>query len=668
MENMEMTSTKQTSAAEQTRDAYRKERLERARQDPPPTMTAPDVPEALGPIPGDNRYLWPKVKWGDDVKMIAPQPATIPYAPNDILEFRINRIAFATRTLVDPVGNPAELEYLVPGGNLENEGDYEFSYFYERFLDQNRATSHSRFITVDHGIPNGNNPGLAPGLPAEIVQDGGLWKDYLDTHPTVDITVPRSSDILPGDRVDIYVGNIQNPGGGLPIFGRTLTLADNDFVNNDPVVLSIPSDRLVNLAPDLYAVLYRYTDRAGNQGQLSVFTQLDVDLRPRPGSLQTPQVPLHADGLIDRQDGQVPVTVLIPAPGYTNQEPGDDIEVIWEGRAVPAMPVTTFPREIIIDWPMLKTGDTPEIRTFNVSYNIVRGKGRTPSSTIPINVDFTLAGVKPPDPDNPDPTNPLLPKVVVKSRDPNPVDNVLTDADKNLDATAEVECPADMVTGDFLRLYWGTLDPWVAFVQIDQEQAGEIIPFTVPWDKIEEGGYNDKLPVHYRTWNGVNEQRSPVTDVDVRITDIVGLADVVFPDRHTRPGEPERVPPLINCCSEPWNGLRVQVPGDPINFAVGDTITLSWQGYESLEGVDPIPSTTYAANPVPLDTDKVENGFELTIPYTPYVEDIITLGSGLVTYVLKKGNAQEGTNVTLVSVSRLNGDGRCSAEFPGVCP
>jgi len=61
-----------------------------------------------------------------------------------------------------------------------------------------------------------------------------------------------------------------------------------------------------------------------------------------------------------------------------------------------------------------------------------------------------------------------------------------------------------------------------------EDRAGDEIAFFVPWDLIEQtpGGI---VPTFYWTFNGINRQRSPHTDVMVNIVPIDGLRDPEFP-------------------------------------------------------------------------------------------------------------------------------------------
>ncbi|WP_024694123.1 hypothetical protein [Pseudomonas syringae] len=659
-----MTTSRSTlSAAEQTRQAFRKARLERARQGPDPTPEALELNGALGPIPGDDRNLWPKTQWGKDLTVRVPNSLLL--YPYEVIYFVMDGDELERRVLNDPV-TPEDREFVITADKIEDEGVYVFEYQHTN-QDGNTNPSSPRSLSVDHLPPNDNVAGSSPELPQDII-DNGLTLAYLDANATVDVTIPRSSDITAGDEILLYwgpVGPRQDPDPVVPVARLTVTEAAA-LPGADRPVVSLDSDVVKTLKEGLIAVLYRYVDRTGNLGQPSRWQEVHVDLAPLAENLVAPTVPLAADGLIDRADARLGVYLEIPAPGYGNQQPDDLIEVNWESTTVPAVPLSDFRMQIFVDWPTLSAGGALNARAFKVSYSVVRGLAKTPSPEIDIAVDFAVAGIDPdpdPNPDGPDPINDKLPRVVIKSRETPPVDNVLGTADKDQDARVELT-PNPVADGQFLRLYWGALPSYVDEVVVTSTPIDPVV-FTVPWDKIQESGYSDKLPVYYTTWNGTNEQESVRTEVDVRIVETVGLADVEFPDRY--PGNPTT--PIINCCSKPWDGIKARIPGDPVNFAAGDSVTVSWRAYEDAQGNTPIDGTDYTFPALTLDDDKVNDGFLVTVPYDDHIEPIVTRGSGRVTYVLTKASGQIGAHSTLVIVTRVfsSGPSLCTPQYPGVC-
>ncbi|WP_032607000.1 hypothetical protein [Pseudomonas avellanae] len=650
-----MYSPKEVSARQTRKDWLAKRQAHLEQEDP--RMPVLEAQGILGPIIGDERNLWPVSEWNNPLVVSVPASAPVDMGFGDTITFFLDDVELDTIVL----NTPDDLRYSI-AANLINSGKpYEVWYQHGSWLG-NTMPSIPFVLDVDYQAPNRNQTG-APAVLPDDVASGGLTLEYLDTHPSLEITVPRSSDILAGDTVTIsWVPVVARSfrQDFTPITSKVVTVVEV-ISGVDPVV-SIDSALIKGLVQGKIGIYYRYIDRTGNLGQFSPATVLQVDLTPAPDGLQAPRVFLAEGDGIDRADAQLGVEVEIPEPIYDNPQPDDQIEVIWEGTPVPAVPLDTLPMYIPIDWPTLSANGALDKRSFKVSYNVVRGALSKPSPDLDVTVDFTVAGPAP-DPSTPGPINSALPAIVVKSRESSPVDNVLGNADKGLDATAQL-ASNPFAVGDTLRLYWGDLRPHVAEFEIIAQ--GTAIQFVIPWDVIERGGYNDRLPVYYSTWNEVNEQESEHIAVDVRIVDITGLPEVGFPDRFLPPAGPTPVP-IINCCSLPWNGIKIDIPFDPTNMEVGDEVMIEWQAYEDRVGTSPIDSTYHEFDPITLSPVNEMVGIPFVIPYANLVEPIITVGSGRVTYTLKKANGQRGEHSTLTIITRVAGTGLCSELFPGVC-
>ncbi|RMR04430.1 hypothetical protein ALP92_102895 [Pseudomonas syringae pv. primulae] len=652
----EMYSPKEESARQTRKNWLAKRQAHLDQEDP--RMPVLEAQGILGPIPGDDRNLWPVSQWDKELVVSVPASAPVEMGFGDTITFFLDDVELDTILL----NTPDDLRYSI-AANLINSGKpYEVWYQHGSWLG-NTMPSIPFVLDVDYQAPNRNQTGAPAVLPDDVASDG-LTLEYLENHDSLEITVPRSSDILAGDTVTIsWVPVVARSfrQDFSPIVSQLISVEEAEPGAADPLV-SISSELIKGLVQGKIGIYYRYIDRTGNMGQFSPATVLQVDLTPAPDGLLAPKVFLAEGDGIDRADAQLGVEVEIPEPIYDNSQADDQIEVIWEGTAVPAVPLDTLPMYIPIDWSTLSASGALHKRSFKVSYNVVRGALPTPSPDLDVTVDFTVAGPAP-DPSTPGPINSALPAIFVKSREGSPVDNVLGDADKNLDAAAQL-ASNPFAVGDTLRLYWGDLRPHVAefFITV----PSSLIAFVIPWDVIERGGYNDKLPVYYSTWNGVNEQESEHIDVDVRIVDITGLPEVEFPDRFVPPAGPTPVP-IINCCSLPWNGIKIHIPFDATNMEVGDDVTIKWQAYEGRDGTSPIDSTYHEFGPIPLVEENFYTGIPFVIPYADLVEPIITVGSGRVTYTLKKVNGQRGERSALTIITRVAGTGLCSELFPGVC-
>ncbi|WP_024677954.1 hypothetical protein [Pseudomonas syringae] len=646
-------------SARQTRKDWLAKRQARLEQEDPrmPALKAQGISVA---IPGDNRNLWPVSERNNPLVVSVPDSALVTLANGESIAFFLD----GTELHSGPIEAFEDLQFSITPYSLAYGKPYDLVYEHSDGLG-NTMPSIPFVLDVDYQPPNGNESG-APAVLPDAVASGGLTLEYLETHEFLDITVPRSSDILAGDTITIsWVPVVARSfrQDFTPIASKCVILAE--VTTGKDLVVRIESALIKELVQGKIEIHYRYIDRTGNLGQFSYATVLQVDLTPAPSGLQAPEVLLADGDGIDRADAQLGVEVKIPEPIYNNHQAGDQIEVIWEGRAVPAVQLDTLPMYIPIDWSTLSANGALDNRSFKVSYNVVRGALSTPSTDVDVTVDFTVAGPEP-DPSTPGPINSALPAIVVKSRELVSEDNVLGHADKNQDATAQL-VSNPFAAGDILRLYWGDLRPHVAEFEIITEGPADVIEFVIPWDVIERGGYNGRLPVYYSTWNGVNEQESEHIEVDVRIVDITGLLDVEFPDRYLPNTGPTTVP-IINCCSLPWNGINIHIPFDPTNMEVEDDVMIKWQAYDDRDGISPIDGTYHEFDPITLSEENSHEGIRFIIPYADRVEPVTTEGSGRVTYTLKKKvNGQIGEQSTLTIISRKAGMSLCSELFPGIC-
>ncbi|MDU8502853.1 hypothetical protein RYB01_27205 [Pseudomonas syringae] len=644
------------NAAEEVRKAVRKKRLERSRYSEEPTLPPPLAEYTLGPIPGDDRTLWPTNQWGNDLKFTPSDTTGMEFGLGEYLVLLLNGIEVAKNLL----GDLSDTVITATADKFSEPGTYTFSYIHINLFG-NPARSFDLVITVDQVAPNLNLIGEMHTLPIEVV-DHGLTLKYLDDNPYLYIIVPRTSDILAGDTLSIsWVPSVVTSRQSEPfepIVTKVLTEAEADPTTG-PLLVGIDSELIKALPQGKIAVYYRYVDRAGNLGQFSRPVYITVDLTPGPANLKTPIVDLALDGNIDRTDAQFGVEFEIPSPIYDNAQLGKDlIEVIWEGTALERRTVTEFPMIIPIEWETLSAKGASDERTFFVSYNVVRDESITPSPTLEVTVNFTMAG---PPTDELGPINSNLLPVVVQSRDGLPPPNQLRAIDVGEPAVVQLKLYNEVEAGQELELHWGAL---VKSLTITGQLPGENIQFLVTWDEIKEEGYNERLPVYYTTWNGINLLESVRTEVSVTIIPMDGLIDVEFPDRWM---ENTGLYPIINCGSKPWEGIDIVMYGAGAGMQAGDTVTFSWEAFSDLHGNLPIPDTAHTFDTITVTPEHVSSGLAFTIPYEDRVEPIVTHGSGRVTYVLSKISEQQGSHSTHVWISRRAGSGWCDASSSRAC-
>ncbi|MGY2442448.1 hypothetical protein [Pseudomonas sp. SDO52101_S400] len=125
------------------------------------------------------------------------------------------------------------------------------------------------------------------------------------------------------------------------------------------------------------------------------------------------------------------------------------------------------------------------------------------------------------------------------------------------------------------------------------------------------------------------------------------MSDITFPDVFNG---------VINCRSNPMNGVRVQI-GPLTGAQIGGVLKITWQGYSDRSGTVPIPGTQTSLNRF-ITQDEVDNGLEQTIG--DWLANIkpIRVGSARVDFTINGG----GGNNALVEVFLLNAAGESCDE------
>lgn len=587
----------------------------------------PTVPGALAPLPGDAAWLIPVSLQG--------QPLAVEVADawpgfEDDPNYWIRIILYLGETIVDTVqldppydeATQFPVHLVLPMDQHNLPGIYTLRYR-ALFEDQNYADSRPILIEIDHRAPNGDNPGDPLIFPPDVVS-GGLTEAWLALHgDQLPVSVPRWPDMKPEDEVLFYWGGPFDPE---PV-GR-LVIDDRHLQPGTPIEFSYSGDILREKGNGELNGYYRLRDRAGNHNDPSPPVPIDViDLPAIPDELPAPVVPLaSSDRLIDLDDARTGVTVELGP--ISDTAAGDTLQVTWNGRPLPLITLTDnpqWPLSVSVSWTVLSADGFAGAVPCEVVYLWQRGSGAGKTS-LPVlfDVDLSVAG---PEPEGPDPINPQLDIPVVKGLT---ADNVLVGADYGNDARVVVELYANPVAGELLELHWGEHPQVAASYRVRAtDQPGQQITFTVPWAIIEAVGNSPALPVWYWVSNGVNRQRSEDTEVLVAVMPLEGLAPVSFPDAS--------VWGWIACKDEPWNGIRVRIPGDPARLDEGDRIQLSWQLCTGTTGETPITDTVLFPARVLTATEAAEGLEWLMERFTDLVLPIqLEDGSANVRYRLIK--------------------------------
>ncbi|WP_455922874.1 hypothetical protein [Pseudomonas putida] len=597
---------------------------------------------------------------GDEINLLlnryhdAPLVVSIPLwnagsNTEEYLSVFVNDIAVIDNRQLAIPHDPAEFEVTLPARFFASEGVHTLWYSYINDVG-NPKESIETVVTIDKTPPGNNAPIGALIFPPEVVANG-ITAEYLGSHnDEVVASVPAYLGAKRGDYISWYWGTTPPSDEDLPD-GTTAGLIDV----NAPVTITIPGDVIRAKGAGQKAAPFVIHDRANNIREVFGVPYFPVELLPPPFGLLAPEVPLAEDGLIDLGDAQLGVEVVIP--DYQGYDPSDYYQVEWDGIVQAITPITT--PSFTISWATLsRNGLGP--RAVIVKYYVKRTATslvRYPSPELTVNVDFRAPG---PDPIVPGP-NPLLLPVTVRggawqTGDP---DNKLTIADRGQPATATVELAAKIEDGDILTLRWGTFPGTAATVTINGESEGDVVTFPVPWNVINQGGFNEFVRVDYTVSRpGLpNAQLSMLQLVDARISQLEGLPNPVLPAATTLPNGRQ----VLNCASKIWDGIVVNVPGDGSVFSSGDRVVCYFQGYSDANNTTPILNTDKEFVIPSLTPAQAINGFSFTItPYTGMIE-LVSDGSADIYYRLFKADGQEGSSLLLQPrVSRRQGETFCT--------
>ena len=489
-------------------------------------------------------------------------------------------------------------------------------------------------VSIDLKSPNFGEKPLAPVFPDEL--GGIVTEQYLVDHGGVWLKIPWHADAQVGDVVIFYfTDDPNNPATPVPVGTYTLNQGD---VNNKQLSFFLDAAVIRSQGQGLHFAQYRLRDRAGNTNtETSDAASIQVNLTPLPGSLPPPWVPLSTRGLIDRQHARDLVFVVIDP--YLPAEPEDWIAVSWDGSPLHEVHVETgggLPLEIPVPWLALSAQGLGPANAM-VNYRVRRnGVYTPPSPTIAVPYDFTIAGQD--HVDAPALLNKKLALIEVRGLASN-IPNMLTGADFGLPAKATLRLYDNPIPGETIELYWGAIPtPVYTYTVKFGDGGGDIIEeFVIAWEFIELDKNNAHLPVRYLTNNGVNQQLSLTTPVNVSIIVIENLKEPVFRDKSFfHKIECDTVP-------RPWQGIRVQIKPD-IRFAENDLITLVWQGCRNSNGSDPIDGTD-AEIPHKLSAHEAQYGFDFIVSdWEKLIKPMQDNGSAVIYYRLLKTTGAVGSS------------------------
>jgi hypothetical protein len=555
-----------------------------------------------------------------------------------------------------------------------NPADFPYSLYvpadYMREID---AVAHVYFTIVDEtgfSVPSqpskltvDNNPPrfIDPDETAQFVDPDialtGITEDVLAANPTIEFLVPDYIDRAGRDEIGYYLDHNVPPVPAI-LKGRETF----DFIDA-PLILRVSSGVFRTLRNGTNHLQYRLYDRAGNFSGLSAPLTFQVNLLAIPSNLPRPQIrpPAYDDLLIDREDARAIVAAGIPTQ-YDDFAPGDNVLFFWDGRPVlPPRPITGFPSWVDIPWSILRPPGTLVREQIQAHYEIHRaGIPPVPSPSDFFWVDLTIAGQD--HANAPARLNTSLSRVDVFGLGSG-LHNELDIRDETLGAQVWVRLYMVPVAGERLTLHWGTVGAVAHYVVQTGDVFDQPVRFLpdIPGSVITAGGNHPQLPVFYVTTNGVNEQDSPTTLVNVHIDPLIVLRPPTI--QHTLHGGAQ----YLTCNSRPpiCEGVIWQVPHDA-SFQLHDVIEFSWEGYTDNAGAPPsIPGTDFVEQ-VPLDSPAdVANGVKIRVWPWEKIEPMQNYASAYARYRLLRGGVPIGKSTDrLVRIDRVSaGSGKVC--FPG---
>ncbi|WP_175652248.1 hypothetical protein [Pseudomonas sp. Marseille-P9899] len=598
-----------------------------------------EIPGVLAPLPGHAASVLPVAMQGQPLSVEATNPwPEFEDDPNVWMQFGlyVDGVIVDIVELLPPYDAATQfpVRFTVPADKLAVPHIYTL-FYRVLFEDFNWADSVPVLLEVDHRAPNGDNPGEPLIFPPEVIRDGVTEAWLALNGDRLRVEVPRWPDMQLEDEVLLYWGGTNE---SVPV-GR-LVIDSSHLVPGTVIEFHYLGDTLREKGGGTHHGYYRLSDRAGNLGDPAPPVPIRViDLPATPGDFPAPVVPLASvDKLIDLEDARTGVTVRIDE--IADAAAGDTLQIWWNGRALPVLTLGDgfqWPQSAPVDWATLSADGFDGAEPCEVFYEWQRGGGapRKSPSTL-FEVDLSVAG---PNPIGPDPINPGLATVVVKGLTG---DNVLAGPDHGQDARVVVALYANPVVGELLELHWGDHPQPVDIHRVQAaDRPGQEIVFSVPWDIIEAVGNDPALPVWYWVSNDTNRQRSADTPVRVAVLPLEGLGPVSFPDA-TLWG-------FINCEAEPWNGIRIRVPGNPDLLAAGDEIEVSWELCTGLTGEQPLLDTVFFP-PVRLTATEAAQGLDFLMER--FIDLVLPLqmedGSANVGYRLTKVDGTPGISANKV--------------------
>lgn len=573
--------------------------------------------------------------------------------------------ALGPSIIVEQAAGKFPLEVTMSADYMQDEGTFDFRFLVVTFSGD-RGDSPATRMTLDWTDPVNNQVPDAPifPLPAGQLND----TPYLNglANGELIMTIPEPALRAQGDHIRwAWLTDIPNDIVLPPGVGK-----DEELAANGEVKVPIQVIQSAGEGDGRCYFAYLLYDRAGNQTRVNYATAR-VSLRPAPGPVEAPLVPL-ADGGLQYADIAQGIEILIPT--LVEFEHSDLVIATWGGYELPSRQIGTspdFPLRIPVSNAALRhaypEGATGVVPT-TISYAVWRGVNHWPAiNDLVINVDFSTIG--PTNPDWPNPVNPALPELKVLPASGNE-NEIIGEPNFEKDATITFDVFPGAVAGDLVQVYWNAEPLGAEYAITASDTPGTTLSFPVPWATILSAGDSLQLPVHY-TIRG--DGGSNAVSCIPRLVKVLVVPIVLAPPSHPQTSPPQN---FINCTVVSMDGgrLRVQVPGDAQYITDGVEVTVHWRGFHRVEVVPGQPPEV--GQPVPESDDDVVFTWTSAEPGTyiePASERLFTLmpppptngfGFGRCSYSIQVNGQTVTSQVLLTRVTLGTPNGLCEIPVP----
>ncbi|QVM90366.1 hypothetical protein JYG34_20495 [Pseudomonas entomophila] len=505
------------------------------------------------------------------------------------------------------------------------EGPVDWLYSLGHSEIGNEIFSAPKRLYVDQFPPSRGVQPRALGRPANLPEGAVIDLDYLRRYSIISFPLSDYSGKWPADQIVINVNGVE------------LAPIDIYPVGGDLVQTIDLSNTIVEgWGAGTKQVRFKLRDRTGWESAESGSLVVNIQLEDVPTVLPAP---ILQAARVNRDVARAGLTIQIP--DIVSAQPNDRLVVILQTPSGPQRlsPITygTAPRTVVATWSNLAQPNGQANYDLSVTYEWSRGEV-TPLQSPPAVVAVDLRTVEPiPVPDDGSP-NPLLGQLVVRGGGANPVDNRIRPEDFNLPATIVFTTYPGAEAGSRVRIFYRsgeTAEEVIAVPPIELPNPpveGSTINVELPWATIARHG-NGLKDAYFEVYPPAgsefedNALLSPVTPVTVAavvtLTSFVRYLNVDRPDavnpvtghgaRENRPaGSPVATTNILNCNSQPWNGIQLLINEPTLN--IGERVTVQLQYAANATGTAP-----YQA-PVEVSGSVTSSGtITLVVPFSDII-------------------------------------------------